>query len=137
MSKQPKDASAHMERSPQSEQLFPVEREYGCYVTALSRTGILTLFPKSASFGVIGIDGREYPVPTQEQVVEVFAQNRELVGEKIQRVQSVKIKTYGGVNIPSLIGRLKEAILQHAGPLMRYLFYLSPLNSIVAFSMIF
>jgi len=27
---------------------------------------------------VIGIDGKEYPIPTQEQVVELFAHNREL-----------------------------------------------------------
>ena len=83
MSKQSIDASAHMEGAPQSEQLFPVEREYARCVTALNRTGILTLLPKSESIGVIGIDGREYPVPTQEQVVELFAHNRELVGRKV------------------------------------------------------
>ncbi|MFZ3385558.1 MAG: hypothetical protein WA120_00095, partial [Candidatus Hydromicrobium sp.] len=71
MSKQSIEASAHMEGAPQSEQLFPVEREYAHCVTALSRTGILTLLPKSESIGVIGIDGREYPIPTQEQVVEL------------------------------------------------------------------
>jgi hypothetical protein len=79
MSKQSIDASAHMEGAPQSEQLFPVEREYARCVTALNRTGILTLLPKSESIGVIGIDGKEYPIPTQEQVVELFAHNRELV----------------------------------------------------------
>ncbi|GAI06553.1 unnamed protein product, partial [marine sediment metagenome] len=33
--------------------------------------------------GVIGIDGKEYPIPTQEQVVELFDHNRELVGRKV------------------------------------------------------
>ena len=83
MSKQSIDASAHMEGAPQSEQLFPVEREYARCVTALNRTGILTLLPKSESIGVIGIDGKEYPIPTQEQVVELFDYNRELVGRKV------------------------------------------------------
>ncbi len=82
MSKQSIDASAHMEGVPQSEQLFPVEREHTRCVTALNRTGILTLLPKSESIGVIGIDGREYPVPTQEQDVELFAHNRGFVGRK-------------------------------------------------------
>ncbi len=45
-----------MERAPQSEQLFPVEREYARCVTALNCTGILTLLPKSGKLGVIGID---------------------------------------------------------------------------------
>ena len=68
MSKQSIDAPAHMEGAPQSEQVFPVEREYARCVTALNRTGILTLLPKSESMGVIGIDGKAYPIPTQEQV---------------------------------------------------------------------
>jgi len=83
MSKQSIDASAHMEGDPQSEQLFPVEREYARCVTALNRTGILTLLLKPESIGVIGIDGKEFPIPTQEQVVELFAHNRELVGRKV------------------------------------------------------
>ena len=78
MSKESKDASAHMEGSLPSEQLFPVERESARCVTALQRTGILTLLSKSESIGVIGIDGREYPIPTQEQVVELIAHNSEL-----------------------------------------------------------
>ena len=35
-----------------------VEKEYARCVTALNRTGILTLLPKSQSIGVIGIDGK-------------------------------------------------------------------------------
>src|SRR5260370_31811933 len=64
MSKQSIDASAEMEGTRQSEQVFPVEREYARCVTALNRAGILTLLPKSESIGVIGIDGKEYPIPT-------------------------------------------------------------------------
>ena len=72
-----------MAGAPQSEQLFPVEREYASCITALNCTGILTLLPKSGKPGVIGIDGRECPVPTQEQVIELFAHHRELVGRKV------------------------------------------------------
>lgn len=68
---------------PEPEQLFPVEREYARCLTALNRTGILTLLPKSKSIGVIKIDGKEYPVPTEKQVLELFAHNRELVNRKI------------------------------------------------------
>ncbi len=64
MSKQSIDASVHIEGALQSEQLFPVEMEYVRCVTALKRTGILTFLPKSGKLGVIGIDGKEYPIPT-------------------------------------------------------------------------
>jgi len=113
MPKKSKDASVHIEVSPRSEQLFPVEKEYARCVDALKRTGILTLLPKSESFGVIGIDGREYPVPTLEQVVELFAQNCELVERKVPQGFGRLELTPLAVPIPFLIDRLKEAILQH------------------------
>ena len=114
MSKQSIDASAHMKGAPQSEQLFPVEREYTRCVTALSRTGILTLLPKSESIGVIGIDGREYPVPTQEQVVELFAHNRELIGRKVPQGFGRLELTPMAMPTPLFIDRMKTAILKHA-----------------------
>jgi hypothetical protein len=114
MSKQSRDASAHVERSPQLEQLFFAEREYERCIKALMRTDIVTLLPKSASSGVIGIDGREFPVPTLEQLVELFAQNRELVERKVlQGFEQLELIPMA-MPIPLLIDRLKEAILTHA-----------------------
>ena len=114
MSKQPIDASAHMEEAPQSEQLFPVERKYARCVTVLNRTGILTLLPKSECIGVIGVDGREYPVPTLEQVVELFAHNRELVGRKVPQGFDRLELTPMAMPTPLLIDRMKAVILKHA-----------------------
>ena len=52
-----------------------IEKEYAHCITTLNRTGILTLLPESTNYGVIGIDGKEYPIPSREQVVELFAFN--------------------------------------------------------------
>lgn len=61
------------------------------------------LLPKSESLGVIGIDGEEYPVSTQEQVVELSAHNRELVGRKVpQGFDSLEL-TPMAMPIPPLI----------------------------------
>src|SRR5659263_350071 len=114
MSKQSIDASAHMEGVPQSEQLFPVESEYTRCVTALTRTGILTLLPKSESIGVIGIDGKEYPIPIQEQVVELFDHNRELVGRKVPQGFDRLEFTPMAMPTPLLIDRMNAAIHKHA-----------------------
>ena len=51
-----------------AEGLFPLEKEYARTITALNRTGILTLLPRSENLGVIRIDGKEYAVPTQKQL---------------------------------------------------------------------
>ncbi len=114
MSKQSIDASVHIEGARQSEQLFPVEREYARCITALNRTGILTLLPKSESMGVIGIDGKEYPIPTQERIVELFAHNRELVGRKVPQGFDRLELTPMAMPTSLLIDRMKAAILKHA-----------------------
>jgi hypothetical protein len=45
---------------------LPVEKEYARCATVLNYIGILRLLPKSKRAGVIGIDGKEYPVPNRE-----------------------------------------------------------------------
>ena len=104
----------HMEGAPQSEQSFPVEREYARCVTALNRTGILTFLPKSESTGVTGIDGKEYPTPTQEQVIELFDHNRELIGRKVPQGFDRLELTPMAIPASSLIDRLRTAVLRHA-----------------------
>jgi hypothetical protein len=103
-----------MDGAPQSQQPFPVEREYALCVSALERTGILTLLPSSGSLGVIGVDGDEYPIPTQEQVVELFAHNRELVARKVPQGFDRLEMTPLATPMPLLMDRLKAAILKHA-----------------------
>ena len=115
-----KDASAHIKRAPRSERLLPVEREYDRCVTALDRTGILAPLPRSKSIGVTGIDGREYPAPTREQVLELFARNRELVARKVP--QGFDRLELAPMAMPAshLIDRMKAAIIKHAAEGMIY-----------------
>ena len=103
-----------MEGAPQSEQSFPVEREYARCVTALSRAGIVTFLPKSEHIGVMGINGKEYPIPTEGQVVELFAHNRELVGRKVPQGFDRLELTPMAMPTPLLIDRMTAAIVNHA-----------------------
>jgi hypothetical protein len=114
MSKQPIDASEHMEGAPQSEQLFPVEREYARCVSALNRTGILTPLLQSGCLGVMGTDKKEYPVPTREQGVELFFHNNELVERKVPQGFDRLELTPMAMPAPLLIDRMETAILHHA-----------------------
>jgi hypothetical protein len=91
-----------------------IEREYVRCVSALKRSGILTLLPKSESIGVIGIDGKEYPMPTQDKVVELFDHNRELAVRKIPQGFDCLELTPMAMPTAHLIERLKTAILKHA-----------------------
>lgn len=112
--KQSKAGSAHKEGDPQSKSAFPVEKEYARCIIALTRTSILTFLPKSESRGVIGIDGKEYPIPTQEQVIALFDHNRALVGRKVPQGFDRLELTPMAMPTPLLMDRMQAAILKHA-----------------------
>ena len=97
-----------------SEGLFPLEKEYTRAITALNRTGVLALLPRSENLGVVGIDGKEYPVPTREQLREVFTRNEELVdGKTLQGFTQLQL-TPIAMPTSQLIDRVKTAVLRHA-----------------------
>ena len=93
--------------------LFPVEREYECCIDALYFTGVITVFPGSKTRGIIGIDGRKYPVPTLEQVKKIFDHSRELTDRKVLQGFSQLRLTPLAMPVQELSDRLKNAILSH------------------------
>ena len=112
--KQTINGTIQLEGACPSEGLFPLEKEYARTITALKRTGILTLLPRSENLGVIGIDGKEYPVPTQEQLQEVFTRNKELVYRKMRQGFTRLQLTPIAMPASQLIDRVKTAVLKHA-----------------------
>jgi hypothetical protein len=95
-------------------QLFPVEKEYTRCLTALHRIGILSLLPESQRIGVIGIDKKEYAIPTKEQVVELFDQNAKIVERKVtqgfDRLELIPM----AIPLSPLIDKITAALLQRA-----------------------
>lgn len=63
---------------------------------------------------MIGIDGKEYPVPTQEQLQEVFTRNKELVDRKMRQGFTQLQLTPIAMSTSQLIDRVKTAVLKHA-----------------------
>jgi hypothetical protein len=93
---------------------FRLEKEYARTITTLNRTGIVTLLPRSENSGVIGIDKKEYPVPTEEQLQEVFTRNKELVDQKMRQGFTRLQVTPIAMPVSHLIDRVKTAVLNHA-----------------------
>jgi hypothetical protein len=63
---------------------------------------------------VIGIDGKEYPFPTQEQLQEVFTRNKELVDRKMRQGFTQLQLTPIAMPTSQLIDRVIIAVLEHA-----------------------
>ena len=104
----------HMAGAPQSDQPFPVTSEYTRCIAALKSAGILTLLPESGQRGVTGKDGKEYPVPTLEQVADLFNQNRELVERKVPQGFDCLELTPLAIPAARLMDLMKTAILKRA-----------------------
>jgi hypothetical protein len=62
---------------------------------------------------VIGIDGKEYPAPTQEQLQGVFRLNRELVDRKIRQGFTQLQLTPIAMPISHLNDRARTIVLKH------------------------
>jgi hypothetical protein len=107
--------------SGSSEKLFSLEKGYARAITALERAGILTVLPRLKKPGVIGVDGKKYPVPSQEQLLEVFACNQELVDRKIRQEFTRLQLTPIAMPTSELVDRVESAVVRHAeaGELMK------------------
>ncbi|HEX6977627.1 MAG TPA: hypothetical protein VF185_04740 [Patescibacteria group bacterium] len=88
--------------------------EYRQTLIALNHTGILSILPVSEKLGVIGVDGKEYPAPTQAEVREIFDRNHRLIETKkaqgFTRLQLTPLAT----PISLLIARAEREIVRHA-----------------------
>lgn len=113
------------------EGLSLLEKEYTRTITALNRTGILTLLPRSGSPGVIGIDGKEYPVPTGKQLQEVFVRNKELVDRKIRQGFTQLQLTPIAMPASQFIDLMKSAIVKHAAEGLIYQTRRSPSDPLI------
>lgn len=93
-------------------EILPIS-EYRQALTALNRTGILSILPVSEKLGVIGVDGKEYPVPTEAEVKEIFDRNHQLIETKkrqgFTRLQLTPLAT----PISLLIARAEKQIVKH------------------------
>jgi len=50
-----------------------IESEYARCVAVLQLADITLIFPQSKRIGLIGADGKEYPKPTSEQLIELIS----------------------------------------------------------------
>jgi hypothetical protein len=91
-----------------------IRSEYDRCITALDRTGITMLLPQSKRTGVIGADGKDYPMPSKEKVAELFVNNQELANRKIHQGFDRLQLTPVVMPVLHLIDLMKEAIIRHA-----------------------
>ena len=103
-----------MTRSERDKTIISLREEYSDRVAMLSACGILTPLHGPERPGTVGGDGREFPLPTLEQVEDLFRSNDELVREKHAQGFDRLEMTPMAMPLPILIERLRAIILRRS-----------------------
>lgn len=98
-------------RTPET---FPLQTEYQRCVGSLNRVGITSLLPHKESLGILGPDGKEYPIPTPREIQGLFDANKALVKEKMNQGFTRLALTPFAMPMQMLSERVKAAIRKHA-----------------------
>ena len=99
---------------PSSPERFGLEGEYKRCLTTLNRTGVVSILPTTESLGVVGFDGKEYPVPSVQEVDDVFAKQHELVTQKTEQGFTRLQLTPFAAPLSVLSDRVREVLQKHA-----------------------
>jgi hypothetical protein len=91
-----------------------LEKEYARNIIALSRAGILAPLPRSGNPGVIGMDGKKYPVPTEEELRAIYAHNKGLVDRKRRQGFTRLQLTPLAMPVSQLVERAGSTLIEHA-----------------------
>ena len=67
------------------EKALNLKNQYERYLKSLNESAVLQLLLKHEALGVIGIDGKEYPIPEYEKISEVMEANKEILQPKIEQ----------------------------------------------------
>src|SRR3989338_4030794 len=86
---------------------------YRTDIKLLRETGLLELLPQSETMGLLGIDGKEYPVPTLEKIQQELSKNKEIYETKLNQGFTSLQLTPLGSPLGKLTELTKQAILKH------------------------
>ena len=88
-------------------------KEYDRQTQTLNQLGLLDILPESGEIGLVGIDGREYPLPKKEAIELEIKKNREIYEKKIEQGFTEFLITPFGMSLNRLIDTLSKRILKH------------------------
>src|SRR3989338_4326967 len=90
-----------------------IKEQWSSQVKILSKSGILETFPYSKQLGILGIDGKEYPVPKPEEIQARLEKNKEMVLEKMEQGFTKLVIEPFAYSLDALSEKYKKALLQH------------------------
>ena len=93
---------------------FLFDNEYCRIIEVMEAAGILANLSLTGQKGFTGAGGREYPVPSLEQLKVIFKENNETVERKMEQGFTQLQLTPVGMPLSQLIEIVKNTIIRHA-----------------------
>ena len=90
-----------------------LKAQWETQVKALNEAGVLEILPESEDLGIVGIDGKEYPIPTYEQIIEsITPEKAEILEHKLEQGFSKLLLTPFAMPLDLLIERYKRLLIE-------------------------
>jgi hypothetical protein len=91
-----------------------LREQYEQQIKTLNETGVLEILPESQELGIIGIDGKGYPIPTYEQILQrITPEKVELLTKKFEQGFTQLLIVPFAMSLTTLIDRHRREILRH------------------------
>ena len=87
--------------------------QYESQVKILQRLGLVNLLPDAEKMGIVGIDGKEYPVPSKEDIIREIKSNPEKYETKMRQGFTKIQLTPFAVPLEELAMALERVLLDH------------------------
>ena len=95
------------------EKLLNLRESYDNQIKLLNQTGILTILPETMSLGIVGIDGKEHPVPTYEEIEERLKSRKEELEVKMKQGFTKLLLVPMAMPLDTLVEKLKQRLVAH------------------------
>ncbi|MBU1118559.1 hypothetical protein KKH43_01605 [Patescibacteria group bacterium] len=90
-----------------------LHEQYEETAKTLNELGLLEILPECGEIGIVGTDGEEYPLPSEEQIKAEILEHKELFETKMkQGFTKIEITPFG-LPLERLIDAAKRSILKH------------------------
>ncbi|MBU1119195.1 hypothetical protein KKH43_04915 [Patescibacteria group bacterium] len=106
---QEQETSSNLEKWLSSE----LPKQYEEKAKALNELGLLEVLPECGEIGIVGIDGKEYPFPSEEQIKEEMLKNREVFETKMRQGFTELEITPFGLPLERLMHTARQSIFKH------------------------
>ena len=94
------------------ETMLHLREQYDTALIELNKTGVLQILPETGSFGIVGFDGKEYPMPQYEEILRKVEEQKEKLLPKIEQGFTKILITPFAMPLDTLVERYKRLLLE-------------------------